>query len=185
MWDLNFGTWISHRGFTVAFGHGHPLVYNYNMCVRPSDGIVSCFNGLAELAQTVGFRKWEPAWTVGIRKREPRSWWLMRRVVREDQETEILRRVSVATEQIQQWFFGWFFWWLSLSGSLRAAETSPNPGFRDLDGQDLGQDLFFFFFLVCRPKLPSSTDRVFFFFFLRPKLPSSTDIIFFFFFTVS
>ncbi len=26
MWDLNFGTWISHRGFTVAFGHGHPLV---------------------------------------------------------------------------------------------------------------------------------------------------------------
>jgi hypothetical protein len=26
MWDLNFGTWISHRGFTVAFDHGHPLV---------------------------------------------------------------------------------------------------------------------------------------------------------------
>jgi hypothetical protein len=26
MWDLNFGTWISHMGFTVAFGHGHPLV---------------------------------------------------------------------------------------------------------------------------------------------------------------
>ncbi len=26
MWDLNFGTWISHRGFTVAEGHGHPLV---------------------------------------------------------------------------------------------------------------------------------------------------------------
>jgi hypothetical protein len=26
MWDLNFGTWISHRGFTMAFGHGHPLV---------------------------------------------------------------------------------------------------------------------------------------------------------------
>jgi hypothetical protein len=26
MWDLNFGTWISHKGFTVAFGHGHPLV---------------------------------------------------------------------------------------------------------------------------------------------------------------
>jgi hypothetical protein len=26
MWDLNFGTWISHRGFKVAFGHGHPLV---------------------------------------------------------------------------------------------------------------------------------------------------------------
>jgi hypothetical protein len=26
MWDLNFGTWISHRGFTVAFGHEHPLV---------------------------------------------------------------------------------------------------------------------------------------------------------------
>jgi len=26
MWDFNFGTWISHRGFTVAFGHGHPLV---------------------------------------------------------------------------------------------------------------------------------------------------------------
>jgi hypothetical protein len=26
MWDLNFGTWISHRGFRVAFGHGHPLV---------------------------------------------------------------------------------------------------------------------------------------------------------------
>jgi hypothetical protein len=26
MWDLNFGTWISHRGFTLAFGHGHPLV---------------------------------------------------------------------------------------------------------------------------------------------------------------
>jgi hypothetical protein len=26
MWDLNFGTWISHRGFTVAFGHGHPVV---------------------------------------------------------------------------------------------------------------------------------------------------------------
>jgi hypothetical protein len=25
-WDLNFGTWISHRGFTMAFGHGHPLV---------------------------------------------------------------------------------------------------------------------------------------------------------------
>jgi hypothetical protein len=29
MWDLNFGTWISHRGFTVAFGNGHPLVYIY------------------------------------------------------------------------------------------------------------------------------------------------------------
>jgi hypothetical protein len=26
MWDLNFGTWISHRRFTLAFGHGHPLV---------------------------------------------------------------------------------------------------------------------------------------------------------------
>jgi len=26
MWDLNFETWISHRGFTVAFGLGHPLV---------------------------------------------------------------------------------------------------------------------------------------------------------------
>jgi hypothetical protein len=26
MWDLNFGTWISHRGFIGAFGHGHPLV---------------------------------------------------------------------------------------------------------------------------------------------------------------
>jgi hypothetical protein len=25
-WDPNFETWISHRGFTVAFGHGHPLV---------------------------------------------------------------------------------------------------------------------------------------------------------------
>jgi len=30
MWDLNFGTWISHRGFTVAEGHGHPLVYLKN-----------------------------------------------------------------------------------------------------------------------------------------------------------
>jgi hypothetical protein len=28
-WDLNFGTWISHRGFTVAFGRRHPLVYIY------------------------------------------------------------------------------------------------------------------------------------------------------------
>jgi hypothetical protein len=35
MWDLNFGTWISHSGlhmiqearnFTVSKGHGHPLV---------------------------------------------------------------------------------------------------------------------------------------------------------------
>jgi hypothetical protein len=26
MWDLNFETWISQRGFRVAFGHGHPLV---------------------------------------------------------------------------------------------------------------------------------------------------------------
>jgi len=34
MWDLNFGTWISHSGlhmiqearnFTVSEGHGHPL----------------------------------------------------------------------------------------------------------------------------------------------------------------
>ncbi len=40
-----------------------------------------------------------------------------------DQETEISRRVSTATEQIQPWFFDWFFWWLSLSGSLKAAET--------------------------------------------------------------
>jgi hypothetical protein len=35
MWDLDFGTWISHSGlhmiqeardFTVSEGHGHPLV---------------------------------------------------------------------------------------------------------------------------------------------------------------
>jgi hypothetical protein len=32
MWDLNFGTWISHRGFTVAFGHRHPLVFDYDPC---------------------------------------------------------------------------------------------------------------------------------------------------------
>jgi hypothetical protein len=58
-------------------------------CVRAFDGTVSRFNGPAESARTVGFRKREPAQTVGFR------------VVREDQEMEILRRVSVATEQIQ------------------------------------------------------------------------------------
>ncbi len=71
------------------------------LCVCPSDVTVPRFNGLAKLAQTVGFRKRELARTVGFRKREPRFWWLMRRVVREDQETEISRRVSAATEQIR------------------------------------------------------------------------------------
>jgi hypothetical protein len=81
------------------------LIYNYNMCVRScvraSDGTIPRFNGPAESARTVGFQKREPAWTVGFQKRKPRSWWLMRRVVREDQETKISRRVSAATEQIR------------------------------------------------------------------------------------
>ncbi len=37
MWDLNFGTWISHKGFTVAFGHGHPLEKKLECGVCASD----------------------------------------------------------------------------------------------------------------------------------------------------
>ncbi len=60
----------------MAEGHGHPLViYNYNMCVRPcvraSNATVPRFNGPAEPARTVGFRKREPTWTVGFQKWEP------------------------------------------------------------------------------------------------------------------
>jgi hypothetical protein len=43
------------------------------VCVRACDGTVPRFNGLAEPARTVGFRKREPARIVGFRKREPRS----------------------------------------------------------------------------------------------------------------
>jgi hypothetical protein len=57
-------------------------------CVRPSDGTVPRFNEPAEPARTVGFWKREPARIIGFH------------VVREDQETEISRRVSAATEQI-------------------------------------------------------------------------------------
>jgi len=42
MWDLNFGTWISHSGlhmiqeardFTVFEGHGHPLACVHNIAL--------------------------------------------------------------------------------------------------------------------------------------------------------
>jgi hypothetical protein len=39
MWDLNFETWISHKGFTVAFGQGHPLVYCEGMIIVNNLGI--------------------------------------------------------------------------------------------------------------------------------------------------
>jgi hypothetical protein len=35
-WDLNLGLGFSHRGFKVAFGHGHPPVYYINSLVRAS-----------------------------------------------------------------------------------------------------------------------------------------------------
>ncbi len=58
-------------------------------CVRPSDGTVLRFNGPTEPARTVGFRKRELVRIIGFR------------VVREDQETKISRRVSAVTEQIR------------------------------------------------------------------------------------
>jgi metallophosphoesterase superfamily enzyme len=49
MWDLNFRTWVSHRGFTVAFGHGHPLVHiNYIM------GALTTFLGFFKGAILIG-----------------------------------------------------------------------------------------------------------------------------------
>jgi hypothetical protein len=93
------------------------LIYNYNMCVRAcvraSDGIVPRFNGPAEPARTVGFRKRESARTVGFRKRENDAASFVKTKRQKsrgefplllnkfDQETEISRRVSAATEQIQ------------------------------------------------------------------------------------
>jgi hypothetical protein len=59
------------------------------LCVRPSDGTILRFNGPAESARTVDFRKRELARTVGFH------------VVHEDQETKILKRVFAVTEQIQ------------------------------------------------------------------------------------
>jgi hypothetical protein len=53
MWDLNFGTWISHRGFTVAFGHGHPLVKLKEK--RKRNGKYVCEGGKKKVA----FTKWE------------------------------------------------------------------------------------------------------------------------------